>query len=115
MFKFPKLKNKLWEVQVFQTSTFWTEPPFRANLLLGGPPFRGLPYVQDLAESSTFLRVDGGPLGLTVGGTDLNGAYVRISPFFGQMARRTLSTLVDRPAAGGTIHHELVRFSGTNS
>ena len=36
--RFSSLKKKM--------SPFWTEPPFKANLLLGDPPSRGILYVQ---------------------------------------------------------------------
>ena len=39
-FQFYKLQHV--EMSTFQFTTFWTEPPFRANLLLGELPSRGL-------------------------------------------------------------------------
>ena len=44
------------EVLFFQFSTFWTEPPFKANVLLGDPPSRGLLYFRIRAVEAARVR-----------------------------------------------------------
>ena len=70
LFKNSKPNFKVSNCRIRFFSTVWTEPPLRANLLLGEPPSRGLLYVYHIILYSSnghrvagFLSFCGSPTG----------------------------------------------------